>query len=125
MHIVLWVLQVILAGKLLASVYSHALRPDPNKMQRGLRRLGAAARPLLIVSGLGMLLGAAGLVLPGALGFWPWLTPWTAAAAAVLMLVGAGLHLGCRDKPNAWVGLILFVLAALVAVGRWVLAPLL
>jgi len=124
MHIVLWILQVILAVKCLASAYSHALRPDPTKMQRGLQRLGAAARPLLILSGLGMVLGAAGLILPGALGLWPWLTPWVAAALALLMLVGAGFHAGCRDKPNVWVGLVLFALAAFVAFGRWVLAPL-
>jgi hypothetical protein len=124
MHIVLWILQVILAVKLLTSSCSHVLRPDPNKMQRGLQRWGTATRPLLLVSGLGMLLSAACLVLPGALGLWPWLTPWAAAVVAVLMLAGAGLHLGCRDKPNAWVGLILFALAAFVAVGRWILAPL-
>jgi hypothetical protein len=124
MHIVLWILQIVLAVKLLTAAYAHALRPDPTKMQRGLQRLGAAARPLLIVSGLGMLLGGVCLVLPGALGFWPWLMPWAAAAVAVLMLVGAGLHVGYRDKPNVWVGLVLFALAAFLAVGRWVLAPL-
>jgi hypothetical protein len=123
MNIVLWILQAVLAVKLLASAYSHALRPDPGKMQRGLQRLGAAARPLLILSALCMILGAVSLVLPGALGIWPWLTPWAAAVLALLMLVGAGFHLGCRDKPNVWVGMVLFALAAFLAVGRWVLAP--
>lgn len=124
MNIALWVIQIVLAVKLLTAAYSHALRPDPNKMPHGLQRWGAATRPLLLLSGLGMLFGSICLVLPGALGLWPGLTPWAAAVLAVLMLVGAGLHLGCRDKPNAWVGLVLFALAAFVAIGRWVLAPL-
>ncbi len=124
MNIILWILQTILAAKLLASAYSHAVRPDSAKMQRGLQRLGAAARPLLALSGSSMILGGVCLILPGTLGLWLWLTPWTAAALAALMLVGVAFHAGCRDRPNVWIGFVLSAMAAFVAAGRLVLAPL-
>jgi len=124
MNVVLWIVQAILAVKFLSVAYTHGLRPDPVKMQRGRERLGAGARPLLALAALGALLAAVCLILPAATGILPWLTPWAAAALAVMLLVGAGLHVVCREKPNLWAGLILLVLAAFVAYGRWVLAPL-
>ena len=123
MNTVLWIVQVVLAVKLLSSAYTHALRPDPAKMQRGMQRLGTAARPLLIVIALCMVLGAFTLVLPAALGIWLWLTPWAAAGLAVLMLVGVWFHVRCRENPKIVVGLVLFALAAFLAFGRWVIAP--
>lgn len=123
MNTVLWAVQIVLAVKLISVAYSHAIRPDRTKMQRGLDRLGAAARPLLILISLGCLLGAVSLVLPAAASSMAWLTPWSAALLAVGMLLGVGLHLGCREKPNIVAGLILCALAAFVAYGRWALAP--
>jgi VIT1/CCC1 family predicted Fe2+/Mn2+ transporter len=124
MNIVLWVTQIVLAVKFASVAYTHGLRPDPAKMQRGRERLGAAARPLQLGVALGALLGAAGLVLPAATGTWAWLTPWAAALLALMMLGALGLHRVCRERPNPLPGLILFALAAFVAVGRWLLAPL-
>ena len=124
MNIVLWILQGVLALKFLSVVYTHGIRPDPDKMQRGRQRFGAAARPLLVVIALCAFLGAVGLILPAALGILPWLTPWAAALLAVMMLLGLGFHATCRDTPRIIVGLVLLALAAFLAYGRWVLAPL-
>jgi len=41
-----------------------------------------------------------------------------------MMLAGVGLHIACREGPIILVGLVLCALAAFVAYGRWVLAPL-
>jgi hypothetical protein len=38
-NILLWVLQIALAVKFLSVAYTHGLRPDPEKMQRGNQRL--------------------------------------------------------------------------------------
>ena len=124
MNILFWVLQIALAVKFLSVSYTHALRPDPEKMQRGNERFGAAARPLLILIALGAFLGAVALVLPAATGILPGLTPWAAALLALMMLAAAGLHLTCRENPKTVVSLILFALAALVAYGRWMISPL-
>ena len=123
MNIVLWVLQVVLAVKFVSVAYTHGIRPDPTKMQRGLQRLGTAAQPLLILIALGAFLGGVSLVLPAATGILTWLTAWSAALLALMMVVAVGFHVTCRESPNVVVGLVLFVLAAFVAYGRWVMVP--
>ena len=124
MNALLWILQVVLAIKFLSVAYTHAVRPDPAKMQRGRERFGAAARPLLLLIGLGAFLGGVALVLPAATGILPGLTPWVAALLALMMLAAAALHPGCRENSKTVVSLLLFLLAAVVAWGRWFIAPL-
>jgi putative oxidoreductase len=124
MNIVLWALQVVLAVKFLSVGFTHGWRPDAAKMERGNRRLGAAARPLLIGIAVAVSLCAVALVLPLVVRTAGWLVPWSAALLAAMMLVAAGFHLACRETPKTWVSLVLFALAAFVAYGRWVIAPL-
>ena len=114
MNTLFWALQIILAIKLLTVTFNHGLRPDPVKMQRGRDRFGAATRPLLLTIALLTLLTGLGLVLPAANGF----LPFTASAAALLMLIATGFHLRCREEPKVWVSLILFAMAAFLAYGR-------
>jgi hypothetical protein len=123
MSTVLWILQVALGLKFASVAYTHSLRADPAKMQPGMQRLGAAARPLMAVIALGVLLGAVGLILPAATGVAVWLTPLAAALLAVMMLLAIVFHVRCRETPNIVVGLVLFALAAFVCYGRWVIAP--
>ena len=124
MNTLLWALQVILAVKFVSVAYTHGLRPDLTKMQQGERRFGAAMRPLLRLIALCALAGGVGLILPAVTGGLGWLAPWPAALLAVMMLAAIGFHLACRESPNSVVSLILFALAAFVAYGRWVIAPL-
>jgi len=124
MNLLLWAIQIVLAVKFLSVAYSHGLRASQGKMRRGQRSLGSVGRPLLTAIALGALLGAAGLVLPGPMGLLPWLTPWAAVLLAVMMLAGLGMHLSCRDNASPVPGLVFLALAAFVAYGRWVLAPL-
>lgn len=123
MNTVLWVLQAILAVKFASVTYTHGLRADPAKMERGMRRLGATARPLLALIALVTLLGALGLILPAALGVVPWVTPLSAAILALMMLLAIGFHLSCSERHKTVVDIVLLALAAFVAYGRWVLAP--
>jgi hypothetical protein len=123
MNIALWILQIVLGLKFVSVAYTHGLRPDKTKMQRGVQRLGALAWPLLTLIALCAFLGAVGLVLPAATGILTWLTPLAAALLALMMLLAVGFHVACRETLNIVVGLILFALAAFVAYGRWVIAP--
>ena len=123
MNIVLWALQIVLGLKFVSVAYTHGLRPDETKMQRGVQRLGTLARPLLTLIALGAFLGAVGLILPATTGILTWLTPLAAALLALMMLLAVGFHVACRETPNIVVGLVLFALAAFVAYGRWVIAP--
>ena len=124
MNILLWALQIVLALKFASVTWSHGLRPDEAKMQRGVQRFGALARPLLVLIAVCTFLGGVSLVLPAVIGTLSWLTPWAAALLALLMLLAAGFHIACREKPNTVVSLILFAFAAFLAYGRWVIAPL-
>lgn len=119
----LWILQIVLCLKFVSTAYTHGFRRDQAKWQQGMQRMGAAARPLLTLIALLVLMGGAGLILPAATGILTWLTPLSAAVLAVMMLVAVGLHVGCRETPNVVAGLVLFALAAFVAYGRWVIAP--
>jgi len=121
---VLWVLQIVLCLKFVSVAYTHGIRADPAKMQRGTQRLGSAARPLLALIAVCAFLGGIALILPAATGILPSLTPVAAAVLAVMMLAATGFHIACRETPNVWVSLILFAMAAFVAYGRWALAPL-
>jgi hypothetical protein len=122
-NIFLWTLQVILALKFVSVAYTHGFRRDKADMQRGIEKLGAVARPLLTLIALCVLLGAVGLILPAATGTLTWLTPLSAALLALMMLLASGFHVACRERPNIVVSLVLFVLAAFVAYGRWRIAP--
>ena len=124
MHVILWAVQIALALKFVSVTFTHGLRPDQTKMQRGRQRLGAVARPLLTLIALCAFLGGVSLILPAATGVLTWLTPWSAALLALMMLMAVGFHVACRESPNTVVSLILCALAAFVAYGRWVVAPL-
>ena len=123
MNIILWALQIVLALKFVSVAYTHGFRADQTKMQRGIQRLGAVARPLLTFVALCAFLGGVSLILPAATGILTWLTPLSAALLALMMLLAVGFHVACRESPNIVVGLVLFALAAFVAYGRWVIAP--
>jgi len=123
MNTVLWVLQCILALKFASVAISHAVRPSA-KVQGSMRRFGAAARPLLTLISLVCVLGALGLVLPAVAAGFARFVPWSAAFLAAWMLLGMAFHVRCRGWPNLAVGVVLFLLAAFLAYGRWVLAPL-
>jgi hypothetical protein len=92
-------------------------------MERGVRRLGRLTRPLLALIALLSFLAGVGLVLPAATGILAWLTPWSAAVMAVMMLLAVAFHVSCRESPRIAVGLVLFALAGFVGYGRAVLAP--
>jgi hypothetical protein len=71
---------------------------------------------VITLLGIAELAGAAGIVLPMALGVAPWLTVWAAAGLAVIMLSATVFHIHRHEPPI--VTAVLFVLAVFVAVGR-------
>ena len=118
MKIIFLAVQLILALKLLASAFTHAFGHHQPAVQASIVRRGRLARPLLYLSAGLMLLTAAALALAAFLPALAWLSPWAGGAAAVLLLVSAGLHLSCREQPKLWVSLILLVLALVLTAGR-------
>lgn len=70
------------------------------------------------------LAGALGLILPGALGIRPELTPLAAAGLTLLMVGATAVTLAGGPPAAALLPAVVGVLAALVAWGRWRVAPL-
>jgi uncharacterized membrane protein YphA (DoxX/SURF4 family) len=74
--------------------------------------------------GVAEVLGGLGLVLPGLLRIRPGLTP-LAAAGLVLVTIGATVYQLAAGQPgNAVFAVVVGLLAAFVAYGRWRLVPL-
>jgi len=124
MNIALWVIQIILAIKMLNVSYSHGLRQSQPTMQEAVQRLGEFSRPLHYATSVFTFLGATGLMLPGVLEPPVWMTPGTAVLLSVLLLLSIFFHIRSRQKPKFFVSAVLFAFAAFVAYGRWVLVPL-
>ena len=73
--------------------------------------------------GVAEVLGALGLILPGLLGIWPGLTPLAAAGLVIIMIGATVLTLMGGDVAPALIPLVVGLLSAFVAYGRWRLAP--
>jgi hypothetical protein len=76
------------------------------------------------VIGLCEVLGALGLILPGLLPTRTWLTPLAAACLALLTVCATVYQLLAGQPESAILAIMLGLLAAFVAYGRWRLAPL-
>jgi hypothetical protein len=81
--------------------------------------------PGLLVRFIGVceVLGALGLILPGLLRLRPGLTPLAAAGLVIIMVGATTLTLALGGGAAALMPLVVGLLAAVVAYGRWRLAP--
>jgi uncharacterized membrane protein YphA (DoxX/SURF4 family) len=73
--------------------------------------------------GVAEVLGALGLILPRLLGIRPGLTPLAAAGLVIIMIGATVLTLMTGDITMALIPLVVGLLSAFVAYGRWRLAP--
>ena len=73
--------------------------------------------------GVAEVLGALGLILPGLLRIKPGLTPLAAAGLVIIMTGATVLTLAAGDIALALIPLVVGLLSAFVAYGRWRLAP--
>ena len=73
--------------------------------------------------GVAEVLGAIALILPGLLRIRPGLTPLAAAGLAIIMIGAVGITLAGGGVAAALVPLLVGLLLAFVAYGRWRLAP--
>lgn len=119
LNIGLWVVQVLLA---LLFLWAGGI-----KLVLPLEKLaGPVALPGLFLRFIGVVevLGGIGLILPGLLRIRPSLTPWAAAGLVIIMIGAVGITLTSGSAGMALIPLVVGLLAAFVAYGRWRLAPL-
>jgi hypothetical protein len=79
--------------------------------------------PFLRFIGVAEVLGALGLILPGLLRIRPGLTPLAAVGLVIIMIGATALTLAAGELGAALISLVVGLLAAFVAYGRWRLAP--
>jgi uncharacterized membrane protein YphA (DoxX/SURF4 family) len=115
----LWVVQVLLALLFLFAGGTKLVLPiEEMTAQMPLPEL------FLRFIGVVEVLGALGLILPGLLRIRPGLTPLAAAGLVIIMIGATALTLATGEVVLALIPLVVGLLAAFVAYGRWRLAPL-
>ena len=122
MNAAVWIVQVLLALAFGAAGLMKMTQPR-EKLQTNLKWVEDFAPNT--IKGIGALeaLAAVGLILPFLTGILPVLTP-LAAAGLILTMIGATItHIRRGESPMTVINLVLLVLAAFVAYGRFVAVP--
>jgi len=114
----LWIVQVLLAALFLFAGGAKLVLPLD-------QMTGPVALPGWFLRFLGVMevLGALGLILPGLLRIRPGLTPLAALGLVIIMIGATVINLMGGDLASAAITVVVGLLAAFVAYGRWRLAP--
>jgi len=118
LNIALWIAQGLLAAIFLFAGGMKLILPI-EEMTKQLPLPGLFLRFIAVCE----VLGAIGLILPWLLGLRPGLTPLAAAGLVIIMIGATVLTLATAGITMALIPLVVGILAAFVAYGRWRLAP--
>ena len=118
MNIALWIAQGLLAAIFLFAGGMKLVLPV-EEMTKQLPLPGLFLRFIAVCE----VLGAIGLILPWLLGLRPGLTPLAATGLVIIMIGATALTLATAGITMALIPLVVGILAAFVAYGRWRLAP--
>jgi uncharacterized membrane protein YphA (DoxX/SURF4 family) len=122
-NIALWIVQALLALVFLASG-ARKLAPPEVARVKATPLLADLPLPFVRFIGAAELLGAIGLILPGATKIAPVLTPAAAVGIALLMLCATLVHAARREYAKIGLTCGLLLLAVFAAYGRLVLVPI-
>lgn len=119
MNVVLWILQALLALVFAFSGLGKITQGQDQLIRRGMGYVVDFPQPVIKTIGVLEVLAAIGLVLPAWSGLLPIFTPLAATGLMALMLAAAVTHVRRREYPTVGVNVVLFLLAAVVAWGRF------
>ena len=119
----LWIIQVLLALLFLFAGGMKLVIPPEVLANMGSPNQIPLPGWFIRFVGVCEVLGALGLILPGLLRIKPSLTPPAAAGLAVIMIGATALTVAADGVAAGVVPLVVGLLAAFVAYGRWRLAP--
>lgn len=122
MNIVLWVVQVVLGLMFLMAGVQKGFRPL-DAVAKMIPWVPTVPSSLVRFIGIAELLAGIGLILPALTGILPGLTIWAGLGLAVVMVLAVGFHVMRREYSAVGFNIVLLVLAAFVAYGRWQIAP--
>jgi uncharacterized membrane protein len=118
MNVFLWIVQTVLALVFVMAGVMKSTQPR-EKLVPKLPWVEDFSAGTVRFIGVAELLGGLGLILPAATGIAAVLTPVAAACLAVVMVLAAAIHIRRREPSAVAFNAVLFLLAALVAWGRF------
>jgi uncharacterized membrane protein len=122
-NVVLWILQWVLAVAFAVAGVLKSTQPK-EKLAPQMPWVEDFSPSTVRFIGVVEFLGALGLVLPALTGIAPILTPLAATGIAVIMLLAAVVHARRKEPSGIAVTVVILVLAAIVAWGRFGPYPL-
>ncbi|MCO6004026.1 DoxX family protein [Actinoallomurus purpureus] len=114
----MWIVQAILAAMFAMSGLGKVLQ-SKDKLAGKYPWMQDVSQSTVRFIGVTELLGAIGLIVPAATGIAPVLTPIAWTGLAVIVVLGAAMHIRRKEPSGVAVTAVLFVLTALVAWGRF------
>jgi putative oxidoreductase len=124
MHILLWVVQVLLACAFGMAGVMKSTQPVEALVQGGMAWAGQMPLAMVRFIGVSELLGAIGLILPAATKIKPFLTPLAALGLLTIMILAMAFHLSRGELQATPINIVLGGLAAFVAWGRTKKVPI-
>ena len=118
MNVFLWILQAVLALMFVMAGVQKATQPK-DKLVTRLPWVADFSQGTVRFIGIAELAGALGLILPAATGIAPVLTPLAASGLALIMVLAAITHARRKEPGAIAFNAVLFVLAVIVAWGRF------
>lgn len=123
LHVALWIVQALVGAAFIMAGFMKATAPI-EELAKNMAWVPRMPGGMVRFIGVSELLGGIGLILPALTRIKPVLTPLAGAGLAVVMLLAAGHHLQYGEGGLVPVNVVLGGLAAFVAWGRWVKAPI-
>lgn len=122
LHISLWAVQILLALAFGMAGFMKLSMPLSDLAAKGMGFVNHTSEGMVRFIGIAEVLGALGLILPSALRIKPILTALAAVGIALIMILAMNEHISQNESIVA--NIVMFVLAAFVAWGRFKLAPI-
>ncbi|GII20783.1 DoxX family protein [Planosporangium mesophilum] len=118
MNVFLWVLQALLALAFLGAGAMKLAKPK-EQLREKMGYVDDFSQGTIKFIGAVEVLGALGLILPAISGIAPILTPLAATGLAIVMILAAAVHIRRSELKQTPVNAVLFVIAAIIAWGRF------
>lgn len=118
MNVALWIVAGLLAAVFALAGFVKVAQPK-DKLAQSMGWVEDVSSSTVKLVGIVELAGALGLILPAATGIATVLTPLAATGLAITMVAAAVIHVRRGENSTIVVNVVLFVLAAFVAVMRF------
>jgi uncharacterized membrane protein YphA (DoxX/SURF4 family) len=119
MNVVLWIIAGLLAAAFLAAGAMKMLQPKEKLIASGMGWAADFSDTQVKLIGVVEVLAAIGLILPAALDIVPVLVPLAALGLVIVMVGAVVVHVRRKENQALLPGVVLLVLAAVVAWGRF------